>query len=130
MPNTYRQGESWVHTLVVAQDDVVQPFGPAAAVASQVHSIEVLLLVNQRVQAMYRYPASSSLMEFEPIAFDAVATGTLSITITRALSRHFEIGYLYAAVLIRYLDPQLPAGRCVECMVPIGYVVRGETANL
>lgn len=130
MPNTYRQGESWVQTLVPTQDGLTQTFGPAAQVASQVHSIEVLLLVAQRVQAMYRYPASGSLMEFEPISFDAVATGTLSINITRALSRHFETGYLYAAVLIRYTDAQFPAGRCVECMVPIGYMVRGETASL
>lgn len=130
MPTTYIQGEAWTQPLYLSKAEAPLVIGPSAQTASLVSSIEVLLKVDGKTQAQYRYPALAAEPEFGPIELDDTETNLLRIAISREQSRFFTPGYLYAAVLVRFIDAAFPAGRAVEVVLPLGYLLSGQTVEL
>lgn len=130
METTYRQGESWQQPLTLLRGGAPLNVGPAAQAPTLIHSLEVLLHSGGRPAAHYRWPADPARPERLPIAFDPTQANLITLSVSREQSRRFEPGYLTAYVLAVLIDPAFAAGRAVELEIPLGVVLRGETAGL
>jgi hypothetical protein len=122
------QGESWTQDLRLFHNGQPVIIGPADKADALVHSIEVVLKVNTRVQARYRYPYSDDFPKHELLDIDADYNNVLQIKITRKQSRFFEPGYLTAFTHISYKDPAHPEGRMQEVVQILGYMLKSDFA--
>jgi hypothetical protein len=130
MEATYRQGESWMQPIRLVRNHVPLSVGPAAQAPTLIHSLEVLLHSGGRPAAHYRWPTDPARPERLPIAFDPTQANLITLSVSREQSRRFEPGYLAAYVLAVLIDPGFAAGRAIELEIPLGVVLRGETAHL
>lgn len=122
------QGEAWTQDLRLFHNGTPVVVGPADQTDALVHSIEVVLKVNTRVQARYRYPFSEEFAKHELIDIDPEYNNVLQIKITRKQSRFFEPGYLTAFTHIVYKDPAHPDGRPQEVVQILGYLLKSDFA--
>ncbi len=130
MESTYRQGESWQQTLTLVRLGAPLVIGPAAVTPSLLHRIEVVLVSGGQPAARYRWPSDPQRPELLPLVLHPSQSNQLSVDVARELSRRFTPGYLTAYVLAVFIDPAFAAGRAVELELPLGVVLKGETANL
>lgn len=130
MDTPFRQGESWQQPLTLTRLGAPLAVGPAPLAPTLIHRLEVLLHSGGRPAARYRWPADPARPELLPLALHPTLPNVVTLEVSRELSRRFEPGYLTAYVLVVLIDAALPAGRAVELELPLGTVLRGETASL
>jgi hypothetical protein len=122
------QGESWTQDLKLLHNGQAIKVGPGAESDSFLHEIEVVLKVNTRVQARYRYPVSDDFPKHDILEISDLDENVLRLKITRNQSRFFEPGYLTAITTIRYRDAEHPEGRPFEVVQILGYMLKSDFA--
>lgn len=123
------QGESWVQEVKLLRDGVPVEVGPLELVDTRVNWIELVLKVNTREQAKYRYPADEAhFPDHELLEIDLWDANILRAKITRKQSRNFEPGYLTAFSLVNFKEEGNPEGRTEEVIQILGYMLRSDFA--
>lgn len=123
------QGESWVQEVKLLRDGVPVEVGPLERVDDRVNWIEVILKVNTREQARYRYPLDEvNFPDHDLLELDLWEANILRLKITRKQSRHFEPGYLTAFTYINFKRAGQPQGHTEEVIQILGYMLRSDFA--
>lgn len=123
------QGEDWTQDLRLFNNGQPIVVGPAAETDGIIDSIEVLIKVNTRVQARYRYPISDDFPKHDILEVHPTYNNVLSFKVTRKQSRFFEPGYLTVFTIINYKDAQAEGGiRPVEVVQILGYLLKSDFA--
>ncbi len=123
------QGESWVQEVKLLRDGVPVDVGPLDKVDDRVNWIEVILKVNTREQARYRYPLDeANFPDHDLLEVDLWEPNILRLKITRKQSRHFEPGYLTAFTYINFKQAGSADGQTEEVIQILGYMLRSDFA--
>ena len=123
------QGESWVQEVKLLREGTPVNVGTADTVDQHVNWIEVVLKVNTREQARYRYPLDeANYPDHDLLELDLWDANILRLKITRRQSRQFEPGYLTAFTYVNFKEPGNPAGRTEEVIQILGFMLRSDFA--
>lgn len=121
------QGEAWTQELRLVHHGQPVQVGPADEASKLLHSIEVQIKVNTRVQALYRYPFDEDeFPKHDELLIHPTEPNVLRFKITRRQSRFFEPGYLTCFTNILYRSAEHPKGRPFEVVQILGYLLKAD----